>query len=58
MYGFGAMGGLFIGLYSLVFVVIAVLVIWVLILAVTFLRLRIAEIRGTTGSASRSKQSQ
>ncbi|MET4004353.1 putative membrane protein [Arthrobacter sp. UYCu511] len=54
MYGFGVMGGLFIGLYSLVLVVIAVLVIWVLILAVTFLRLRIAEIRGTTGSASRS----
>lgn len=55
MYGVGVMGGLFMGLYLLVFVVIAVLIIWVLILAVTFLRLRIAEIRGTAGSASRSE---
>jgi len=48
---FGVFGSLLIGLYFLVIVVVAVLVVWVLILAIVFLRLRIAQIRGTTGSA-------
>ena len=47
----GGFGGALIALYFLVIVVVAVLVVWVLILAIVFLRLRIAEIRGTTGSA-------
>jgi len=52
---FGVFGGLLTGLYFLVIVVIATLVVWVLILAIIFLRLRIAEIRATTGSASPSE---
>lgn len=49
------MGGLFVGFYLLVIVVVAVLVVWVLILAITFLRLRIAEIRGAAGGAMRDE---
>ena len=56
VFGFGAMGGLFVGFYFLVVVVVAVFVVWVLILAITFLRLRIAEIRGTTGSAKQGER--
>lgn len=52
---FGVFGGLLVGLYFLVIVVVAVLVVWVLILAIIFLKLRIAEIRGTTGPAGRSE---
>lgn len=43
---FGWIGGLLIGFYFVVIVAVAALVIWALILAITFLMLRIAEIRG------------
>lgn len=46
---FGGIGSLFIGFYFVVIVAVAALVIWVLILAITFLRLRIEEIRGANG---------
>lgn len=47
---FGAFGSLLVGFYFVVIVAVAALVIWMLILAITFLRLRIAEIRGTAGN--------
>ncbi|SEE86451.1 hypothetical protein SAMN04489740_2841 [Arthrobacter alpinus] len=52
---FGVYGGLLVGLYLLVVAVVAVLLVWVLILSIIFLRLRIAEVRGTMDSRNRSK---
>jgi hypothetical protein len=49
---FGLFGSLFAVLYSAVIAAVAFLVIWVLILAITFLRLRIAQLRASEGNGN------
>lgn len=51
---FGVFGSLLAGFYFVVMIAAAVLVFWVLILSIIFLRLRIAELRGAKGSTSQT----
>ena len=53
---FGVFGSLLAGLYFVVLIAAAVLVIWVLILLIIFLKLRIAELRGAKGSTSQTAE--
>ncbi|WAP52119.1 hypothetical protein OL239_02025 [Arthrobacter sp. ATA002] len=48
-------GLIFVLLYFLVIAAVAVLVVWALVLAIMFLRLRIAEMRAAAGPAGGSE---
>ena len=47
-------GAIFVILYFLVVAALAVLVVWALILVITYLRLRIAQLRGGSAGTGRS----